>query len=262
MTLRNTEPQSFSRLGGPDDDGDPTPLYFKLERILRAAIESQEYRPGESLPPERDLGEIYGVSRITVRRALDSLRREGLVRRGRGRHGGTFVLERPNDRGRPSLGVLDRVGSRRQITRADVLTFDIRACHPEIAAALSLAPDQKVRYLERLLFTADGAPAAYVRNFLPLSVGAKLKRSHLKTAFVRRTLTDRLGVKLADVRDEVEACLAESRIATMLSVRVGSPLLRITRLFVSATGEHVDLTLLIIRDKYRMSGSLDEQLFA
>jgi GntR family transcriptional regulator len=262
MALRNTEDPSFSRLGGPDHDGDPTPLYFKLEAILRAAIDSQEYRPGESLPTERDLGRIYGVSRITVRRALDTLRREGLVRSGRGRHGGTFVLERAGDSGRPSLGLLGRVGASRRIARAEVLAFDIRSCHPEIAAVLSIAPDEQVRYVERLLFTADGAPAAHVRNFLPLSVGAKLKRSHLKTAFVRQALTDRLGIRLADVRDEVEACLAECRIAAMLRVRAGTPLLRITRLFVSATGERVDLTRLIIRDKYRTSGSLDEQPFA
>jgi GntR family transcriptional regulator len=254
----------FSQLGGDDRDRDPTPLYFKLESILRAAIDSREYRAGDGLPSERELGQIYGVSRITVRRALDTLRRERLIRRGRGRHGGTFVLERPEKPergGRHPFGSLDRVGSKRPITHVQVIAFDIRPCHPEIAAALSLAPGEKVRYVERLLFTSDG-PFAYVRNFLPLPLGAKLRRKELESTFLSRALTNRLSVKFSDVQDEVEACLAESRIATMLRVRAGSALLRITRLFVGANGERVDLTLLLICDKYRMSGRLDDQLLA
>src|SRR5882724_5495178 len=116
-------------LGAPDRAVDPTPLYYKLESILRGAIESREYKVGESLPSEREMGEEYGVSRITVRRALETLERERLVRRGRGRHGGTFVLDIPARRNRVPIGSLDRVAEK-QVSSIKTFTFDVRPCDP------------------------------------------------------------------------------------------------------------------------------------
>ena len=56
-----------------------TPLHFQLRNIVRAGIESLEHPPGTRLPPERTLAEMYGVSRVTVRQALEVLSREGLA---------------------------------------------------------------------------------------------------------------------------------------------------------------------------------------
>jgi GntR family transcriptional regulator len=61
--------------------GDPTPLYFTLRNVLVSRIRSLEFPPGSRLPAERQLAETYGVSRITVRQALQGLTRDGLVRR-------------------------------------------------------------------------------------------------------------------------------------------------------------------------------------
>jgi len=79
------------------DGGDPTPLYFRLKTLLNRGIESLAHPPGSRLPSERRLAEIYGVSRVTVRQALDSMRREGAVRRARrpgGENGSLLGVER------------------------------------------------------------------------------------------------------------------------------------------------------------------------
>ena len=81
---------------------DPTPLYFTLKNVLVSRIRSLEFPPGSRLPAERQLAEGYGVSRITVRQALQALTRDGLVRRERGRQGGTFVCESREHDVRPS----------------------------------------------------------------------------------------------------------------------------------------------------------------
>src|SRR5256885_12676349 len=68
----------------------PVPLHHQVYLDLRAALEHGEWRPGDLLPPERQLAERYGCSLITVRRALSELTREGRIQRTRGR--GTTVL--------------------------------------------------------------------------------------------------------------------------------------------------------------------------
>ena len=68
----------------------PVPLHHQVYLDLRAALDDGEWRPGDLLPPERQLAERYGCSLITVRRALSELTREGRIQRTRGR--GTSVL--------------------------------------------------------------------------------------------------------------------------------------------------------------------------
>jgi len=71
---------------------DPAPLYMQLQKILRDAIVSRVISPEAAIPPERDLAEEYGVSRLTVRKAIEGLVSEGLITRRRG--AGTFVAPR------------------------------------------------------------------------------------------------------------------------------------------------------------------------
>jgi GntR family transcriptional regulator len=238
---------------------DPTPLYFRLHGILRAAFESLEYPPGSRLPPERILAKQYSVSRITVRQALDGLEQQGLVRRDRGRLGGTFVCEASNVAKPGKLsGSFDALFSRRQIKRIDIRAFDTRASNAEIAGALHLSVSAPVRYVERILNSAEG-PIAYVRNFLPWTVGRQLTRRHLKQMLLQETLT-KLGVKLVEVRDEIEAALSDSQTAALLDVSPGSPLLAIRRVFVAAADEPVNLTrMLIVSARYRMTVTLRPQ---
>src|SRR6476469_7017214 len=71
----------------------PIPLHHQVYLDLRAAIDAGEWKPGEQIPPERELAERYGCSLITVRRALGDLARERRLERARGR--GTFVSRPP-----------------------------------------------------------------------------------------------------------------------------------------------------------------------
>ena len=79
----------------------PVPLYHQAYNALRREIDSGRWGPGDRLPTERELGESFGCSLVTVRRALDELVREGSIVRTRGR--GTFVRERAIERARMSV---------------------------------------------------------------------------------------------------------------------------------------------------------------
>ncbi|MEM9955615.1 MAG: GntR family transcriptional regulator [Chloroflexota bacterium] len=73
------------------DPNNPLPLYYQVYNSLRERIESGEFKPGDALPPERQLGTEYDVSRITIVKALDTLVRDNLIEKQQGR--GTFVLD-------------------------------------------------------------------------------------------------------------------------------------------------------------------------
>lgn len=83
---------TFSERIGKLDEQDHAPLYRQLQRVLREAIQKRVLGPDDALPAERDMAEELGVSRITVRKALDGLVTEGLLTRRQG--AGTFVAAR------------------------------------------------------------------------------------------------------------------------------------------------------------------------
>ena len=244
------------------DPADPTPLHFKLRNLLREAIQTLEYPTGSRLPPERDMSTLYGVGRVTVRRALDALMREGLIRRTRGRTGGTFVQGPASGELPPSVdGPFNVVLSPRKFRRIEIDAFDIRACGVDVAAALYLPGETPIRYIERRLFGALG-PVAFVRNMLPLSIGERLERRDLRTMTLYDVLTQKLRVKITEVRDEVEAVLAVRSVAKRLGIKTGTAILSIRRVYVTAGDEPVNLTLLLTRtDRYKTSVRLRESAF-
>src|SRR5215467_2864404 len=87
----------MSIVTGALDRALPLPLYHQLQAVLKAEIESGKWRPDEQLPNEAKLAEIYGVSKITVRQALQELAELGYIRREHGR--GTFIARRKFDEG-------------------------------------------------------------------------------------------------------------------------------------------------------------------
>lgn len=223
---------------------DPTPLYFTLKNVLVSRIRSLEFPPGSRLPAERQLAEGYGVSRITVRQALQALTREGLVRRERGRQGGTFVGESRERDVRPS-GSFESLFSSRNLQRIELRTFDRRRGNAEVCEALHLPADSTVCYLETRL-VGDGGPIAHVRAFMPVSVGARVPRRALRSRLLQEILLRTPGIKIAGMRDELEACLADAVSAQMLGIGVGRPVLKVRRTLLAPGDEPIHASVMLI----------------
>jgi len=103
----------------------------------------------------------------------------------------------------------------------------------DVAAALYLPGGAPIRYVARRLFGALG-PVAFVRNMLPVSIGERLERRDLRTMTLYDVLTQKLRVKIAEVRDEVEAVLAVRSVAKRLGINTGTAILSIRRVYVTA----------------------------
>lgn len=143
--------------------GGAGPLYLKLRQSLEEAILSGKLNHGDALPPERDLADYANVSRVTVRKAVDDLVRDGLLVR---RHGsGTFVV-RPVSRVEQSLSRLtsftEDMARRGLNTRAEWLERGLFHPSPDEMMTLGLAADALVARLGRLRI-ADDMPLAIER---------------------------------------------------------------------------------------------------
>jgi GntR family transcriptional regulator len=214
-----------------------TTLHRQLYLVVREQIMRGVYPPGAALPNEDDLCGHFGVSRITVRRALADLKQEGLVERFQGR--GTFVstnLPRPHPF--EAMSFLDALRKSGRETQVKVL--DIRTGVPPGTVALQMklhSGDQAV-YAARLRY-ARTTPLMVTEAWVPLEFGRDVTAAQLK----RRPLYDILmaqGVEFGRVIEEITAVSAVPTMATLLATEVGVPLLRLTRLVYDQSDRPVE----------------------
>ena len=202
--------------------------YREIAAELRALATD---RPaGSLLPSESELSTRFGVSRVTVRKALEVVRDEGLIAARQGF--GWFVATEPLRQHLEHLGTIEdqlegggRVASRRVIEFAFVAP-------PEHVARL-LGTDQVLRV--KRLNLADGEPFAVVTVWCPAELGRSLSREDVE----RRPFYELLGVPLRGATQTIGADSAERTDAELLHVPVGSPVLRCQRVTTDTQGAPV-----------------------
>ncbi len=215
----------------------PIPLYHQLSQLLRAAIEQGTYHPGDRLPSEPELIREYGVSRITVRQALDELEAEGLVMR---RHGkGTYVaeprIEQELLRLTDFVEDMERAG---QHPSSRVLAFVHEPVPPMVARALQLPAGTEVVRVDRVRL-ADDRPIAYDMTWLPLRFGELLVGVDLTKETIYQVLERRYAISILTGTFTITAAVATAQQAALLETERGAPLLVMQRLSCAARNESV-----------------------
>ncbi|KAB7647935.1 GntR family transcriptional regulator [Polymorphobacter fuscus] len=223
---------------------DGTPLYLQFARNLRDHIESGAITPGDALPSERDLSEMAGISRVTVRKAIEALIDEGMLFRRQG--SGTFVLRRIET----PASVLSSFSSDARLRGEDPGVFWMIKSYAqpteEEAAALSIPPSTRVARLGRVRLSA-GEPLAIEHAVVPAdclpdltSIGDSLYEAMGRSGFRPVTGTQR-----------VRASLATPTEAGLLGVQQNSEVLRIERVTRVESGRAVEFTRSVYRgDRY------------
>ena len=155
---------SFVELIGPLDPTHPQPLYQQLQSALREAIERKILGPNDALPAERGIGAELGISRITVRKALDGLVGEGLLTRTQG--AGTFVASRVEKSFSHLSSFTQDMLARGSRPHSEWLGRSEGAVRPEESLMLGLSPGAAVYRFNRVRF-ADGQPMALEYSTIP-----------------------------------------------------------------------------------------------
>jgi len=204
------------------------PAAAELRDQLLAEISSGQLARGERLGAEREIAERFGVSRSTVRAALDDLARGGAIRRARGRTGGIFVAERKVERDLTSLASLPAY-LRRQGFQSDarVISTAMVSSDGEVAAALGLGPDELAHEIVRVRL-ADGEPISLERAVFPADRFPDLLDRSLSGSLYELFATE-YGLQAGEAEERIEVVSAGSSEARLLGVAEGSPLVAITR---------------------------------
>lgn len=222
---------------GRPQRGGTLALHVQVERALRALVASAD--PGSLLPPETTLATELGVSRTTIRHAMQRLVDAGIVTRTAGR--GTEVLDRHIDTQldfTPFVRALEASGHDVRTAEATVLH---RPADEEEAGALGLAAGAEVRELRRVRLV-DGVPFALLRTVLAPHVALPEDLSGSLYEFL-----DDTGVHLTRLRDVVSSIGAPFDVARALAVRPGTPVLLIRRIARDDRGEVAELTRTYLR---------------
>lgn len=235
----------------PNIDGTlPIPLYHQLKDLIRHEITSGALKPGDQLPTEHELEVRYGVSRVTVRQALRDLVQEGLLVRHRAR--GTFVSLPQMDKAlRSAASFTNDMKARGLTPGGQVLRFDEMEAPERVAQALGLAPHTPVVYLERLRL-ANGEPLALQWNCLESARFPDLLAADLNDRSLYEFLGTHFEVFIMAGRRTIEGIVADRRVAQVLDVHEGAPLLRLGGTNLDQGGRPVEYGETLYRaDKYK-----------
>lgn len=234
----------------------PTPLYYQIYVLLREKILSGAYETGSLLHSESELEEIYSVSRITAKRALDELAAEGLVARQRGR-GTTITYTPPVGRSKNDMsGLIENLVSIAQETEVTLLGFEYSNPAPAAAEALGLNTTDVVQHARRVR-RKDGLPVSYAVTDVPEDIGRSYSESDL-AAHPILALIERSGTVISRARQSITATLADAITAPALDVQVGSPLLKVVRTVYDTDNRPVEFITVCYRpDIYQLNQNLD-----
>ena len=224
----------------------PKPLHESIAEQLGAAIADRRLAVGERFPPERQLAESLGVSRMTVRQALGELERVGVVRRVVGRSGGTFVRETPAPgplAGASGLSAALRcqVGA----DHAELVSAEIEPAGKRTAAALDLGRHERVVVIVRLRLVR-GKPLGVERSSLPASLFPDIEDMDISGSLY--DLMD-VGFGLRPVRavERLDAAEARPSDSRTIGLKRGSPIFLVERTAYAADGTPVEFA----RDRFR-----------
>jgi GntR family transcriptional regulator len=212
---------------GGDRSQSPWPKHHQVYRILLQQIREGGFAPDGAMPNENEIARRFAVSRITVRRALERLEREGVVERHQGR--GTFARGAPVESPvQASLsGSIENLVAMGLETEVTVLSLRYAPASREVAQALELDEGDAVQEAVRVR-SLRGTPFSHLVTYVPERLGRSYGEEDLR-AHPLLVLLERAGARVARARQFITATLAAPEIARLLRVEVGAPLLSIRR---------------------------------
>lgn len=251
--IGNTTPETTGQFKWdfePLDKNSFTPMYFQIQTQLLEMIRSGRLRPGDPLPSEEELSRIYGVSRMTSRQALQSLKGQGFASRHKGH--GSFVSQPRVEKDITHLcGFTAEMRAMGMKASSRVLASEMIPAPPEVATQLGIAVGAPVYQLRRLRL-ADNLPVAVEEIRLPADRFPGVEKLDFSRLSLYQTLRDRYEIRVSRADEILEARSATNHEAKLLELRPHASLLVMWRTLWSTDGLPVETAHSIYRgDRYR-----------
>jgi GntR family transcriptional regulator len=233
------------------------PRYYQLANILREHITEGKYAANQSIPSERQLEELYSVSRPTIRQAIDLLIRQGFLYREHGR--GTFVSPQKLQKGISELTSFSEDMQQRGLKPGQRI-LEIGSVKPpeKVRAHLELPADsEQVLCIERLRL-GDDVPMGLQTSYYNLPEGMTITRADLEAnGSVYAILQEKFHIIPTEADETLEVTVATPQEAALLQVAPGSPLLLSERTMYSQSRRVIEFVKILYRgDRYRYFAKL------
>lgn len=233
----------------------PTPLYMQLKNALVADIDAGQYKPHERLMSERELGEKFNVSRMTVRQALTAMIREGFLYTQVGK--GTYVNESKIKQELKTLtGFTQDMTARGTRVSGQVLEARIIRATLTLAVLFSVPMNTEFVLLSRLRLS-DDMPLAIEEAYIRYQVCSGILKYDFSKESLYNILATHYNTILVRAEQTMEASLATSKEAELLQITSPSPILRIERLSYNEQNTLVEYVISAYRgDRYKFHTTL------
>jgi GntR family transcriptional regulator len=208
------------------DPDSPVPKYFQLREILLDLIESNELPIGAAIPSERDLSQRFGLSRMTVRQAVDHLVSEGRLHRVPGK--GTFVARPKIELALQLTSFTDDMRARGLEPGSRDLDRRVVRASAHLARQLGIQPGDAVHFIERLR-TADGEPLSIERAHIPVVLAPDLDSFDLTGLSLYALLESRYGIVMDAGELTIDGGVADPNDADLLKLPRGGAVLLLQR---------------------------------
>lgn len=229
----------------------PIPLHFQINNDLREAIKAGTWGVGELFPNDKQLMEKYGVSSVTVRRAVAELVHEGLLERVPGK--GTFVKRVIMEEVRGRLtGFFEEMRAKGVHPSAEILqavAVDSSRDYRDLPQ-LKVFKETKLMMMERV-HKMDDQPVIFIRSFLPFHIGSQLVNYDLCNRGFYEVFEEELGILVDEAEQVISTALAEPKQAKVLQIPTKTPLLIVERT-TYASGNPIEFAINAYRsDRYK-----------
>lgn len=205
------------------------PKYVYIKIALTNSIKSGEIEIGSKLLTEKQLCELYGCSRLTVRKALDELTSEGYIYKVQGK--GTFVKDRTPQKQNFSVitSCSTLIRSQDMVPSKKILSFGLLPCTSEIAERLGLREGEPVLEYTRVYY-ANGTPVIYGRSFFNASLLPDIENYDLQNQSIIALLKEKYDLEIHCSNRELRAVVSDETTSRLLCTPNHFPLLQVTDL--------------------------------
>ena len=181
----------------------PIPLHYQLKEILQEMIENEDLKPGQAIPPEREICEIQGVSRMTVNKAIMSLVNEGLIYREQGK--GTFVsVEKVNQEISRLKGFTEQMSENGVLSKTKILSYKIIEATKQHKFELKMPEDEiEIIEIKRLRFS-DEQPVAIETAWIPYYLFKGMTREVIEDKSLYSIMREKYGYHPYKAKQTIE----------------------------------------------------------
>ena len=219
-----------------------TPLFVQIAETLKRRILSGEYNQGKLSFTGEELEKEFNTSNITIRKALDALRSDGIVERRRGL-GTTFSEIAPEPIVFELSGSFQKLVESIAKIKCQMKVIEIASitCPKRVQEILSLDPDQKVWRMKRVR-RFKGKPISFYTYYAKLSSCESISEGDAKKSKFIDTFQEATGNKIDKIRQSIRSAVADLDVSAMLEIPFGAPVFFYENTYYSLSGEALYLS--------------------